>query len=190
VVRLVRRPDLAVPRLAPVRWLTVGTLRLAALSAAIVLIGMAPWRITPYAAGWIALYGFLLLAAAAVAALVSELRALTARLPSAEAVLRGLRHIGLVGLGATFFLAWTLVYLALWWSHPGDAFRGLSGSPRFADFFYYAVSTAFISPPGDIVAHSRGVRSATMIEMLTGFALLAAYLSSFLDWGRRDDRDA
>jgi hypothetical protein len=47
------------------------------------------------------------------------------------------------------------------------------------------VSTALISPPGDIVASSRGVRSATMIEMLTGFALLATYLSSFVDW-RRD----
>ena len=44
------------------------------------------------------------------------------------------------------------------------------------------MSTAFISPPGDIVARSRGVRSATMIEMLTGFGLLATYLSSFVDW--------
>jgi hypothetical protein len=29
---------------------------------------------------------------------------------------------------------------------------------------------------------SRGVRSATMIEMMTAFALLTAYLSSFIDW--------
>jgi len=66
-------------------------------------------------------------------------------------------------------------------------FTGLADKPRFADFFYYAVSTAFISPPGDVLAHSRGARSATMIEMLTAFALLTAYLSSFVDWyGRRD----
>jgi hypothetical protein len=38
------------------------------------------------------------------------------------------------------------------------------------------------SPPGDVVAGSRGARSATMIEMLTLFALLATYLSSFVGW--------
>ena len=67
--------------------------------------------------------------------------------------------------------------------------RGLSSShateplvnPRFADFFYTAVSTAFISPPGDIVAHSRGARAATMIEMLTAFALVTVYAGSFFE---------
>ena len=58
--------------------------------------------------------------------------------------------------------------------------------PRFADFFYYAVSTAFISPPGDVLARSRGARSATMIEMLTAFALLTTYLASFVDWQRHE----
>src|SRR5438093_973408 len=53
-------------------------------------------------------------------------------------------------------------------------------------FFYYAVSTAFVSPPGDVLAHSRGARSATMIEMLSAFALLTAYLSSFVDWHRSE----
>src|SRR5262249_19218248 len=99
-----------------------------------------------------------------------------------------LRHAGLVGLGAAFFLFWTCIYLTLWWRHPETAFRGLDASPRFADFFYYAVSTAFISPPGDILAHSRGARSATMIEMLTGFALLPASPTSFADW-RGESRD-
>jgi hypothetical protein len=78
------------------------------------------------------------------------------------------------------------VYVALWAIHPHEAFRGLGPDPRFADFFYYAVSTAFVSPPGDIVAHSRGARSATMIEMLTGFALLATYLASFSEVVRRE----
>ena len=95
-------------------------------------------------------------------------------------------------LGLAFFLAWTLVYLALWAIHPQEAFTGLGRAPRFADFFYYAVSTAFVSPPGDILAHSRGARSATMIEMLTGFGLLATYLASFADLklqeGARGDR--
>ena len=40
-----------------------------------------------------------------------------------------------------------------------------------------------VNPPGDIVAHSRGARAATMIEMLTGFGVLTAYLSSFIDFG-------
>ena len=66
---------------------------------------------------------------------------------------------------------------------PAEAtFAGLSAHPYFADFFYYAVSTAFIAPPGDIIASSRGARTATMIEMLTGFALVTAYLASLFEW--------
>ena len=105
------------------------------------------------------------------------------------AVLAELRRIGLPLLGLAFFLAWTFVYIALWAVHPDEAFRGLGERPRFADFFYYAVTTAFISPPGDVLAISRGVRSATMIEMMTAFALLTAYVSSFVDWGRSEPRD-
>jgi hypothetical protein len=78
------------------------------------------------------------------------------------------------------------VYIALWVIHPQQAFTGLPDEPRFADFFYYAVCTALISPPGDIFASSRGARSATMIEMLSAFALLTAYLASFVDWQPRD----
>jgi hypothetical protein len=114
---------------------------------------------------------------------LATVRRLATRLPLGQAVLVALRHAGLVGLGTVFFLFWTFLYVALWWRHPHEAFTGLAPAPRFADFFYYAVSTAFISPPGDILAHSRGARSATMIEMMSGFALLAAYLSSFVDWG-------
>lgn len=132
--------------------------------------------------------------AAGAALFVVATRRLAERLPFlsgsqrlADAVFLQLRRIGLPLLGLLFFLFWTFVYVALWAVHPGMAFRGLWPSPRFADFFYYSVSTALISPPGDIIAHSRGVRSATMIEMLTGFAVLTAYLSSFIDWSRRSD---
>jgi hypothetical protein len=104
----------------------------------------------------------------------------------ADGILLEVRRVGLPLLGLGFFLAWTLVYVALWAIHPHEAFRGLGPDPRFADFFYYAVSTAFVSPPGDILAHSRGARSATMIEMLTGFALLATYLASFSEIVRRE----
>jgi hypothetical protein len=93
-----------------------------------------------------------------------------------------LRRTGLPLLGLAFFLVWTIVYVGLWAFDPVHALDGLAPLPRFADFFYYAVSTAFISPPGDIFAKSRGARRATMIEMLTAFALLTAYLSSFVDW--------
>jgi hypothetical protein len=99
------------------------------------------------------------------------------------ALLVALRRIGLVLLAVAFFLFWTLIYIGVWRWHPTGAFHGLPRTPTFSDFFYYAVSTAFVSPPGDIVAASKGARTATMIELLTGTAALAAYLGSFLDFG-------
>jgi hypothetical protein len=175
------RPQLALD--ARPRWLTTGTFRLLGLCAVIVVIGMIPGRLSAYEAGWVGWAGLALVTLGLTGPVLATIRRVAARLPLADALLLALRHAGLVGLGAAFFLFWTFVYLTLWWSHPHEAFTGLAGAPRFADFFYYAVSTAFISPPGDILAHSRGARSATMIEMMTGFALLAAYLSSFVDWG-------
>ena len=178
------RPQLALD--ARPRWLTVGTFRLVGLCAVIVAIGMIPGRLSAYEAGWVGWAGLVLVALALTGPVLATARRLAARLPLADALLLALRHAGLVGLGAAFFLFWTFVYLTLWWSHPAQAFTGLAEAPRFADFFYYAVSTAFVSPPGDVLAHSRGARSATMIEMLTAFALLTAYLSSFVDWHRRE----
>jgi hypothetical protein len=99
------------------------------------------------------------------------------------ALVVALRRVGLVLLALAFFLFWTLIYIGVWRSHPDGAFRGLPHTPTFSDFFYYAVSTGFISPPGDIIAASKGARTATMIELLTGTAALAAYLGSFLDFG-------
>ena len=181
------RPTLPVVRL-PTRpsFLTIGSIRLLLLCAVIVGVGMIPGRLSPTSAGWIALAGLVGVPLAIAVPFLTFVRELAGRLPLATAAMRGINHLGLVGLGAAFFLVWTFVYLSLWWRHPHEAFTGLGTAPRFADFFYYAVSTAFISPPGDILAHSRGARSATMIEMLTGFALLAVYLSSFVDWGRRE----
>jgi hypothetical protein len=167
------------------RFITVGTIRLVLLCGVIVGIGMVRDRLSPYEAGWVALGGLILLPIVIAFPYLAIVRRLASRLTVAEATLAGIRAVGLVGLGAAFFLFWTFVYLALWWAHPEEAFRGLAEAPRFADFFYYSVSTAVISPPGDIFAHSRGTRSATMIEMITGFALLATYLSSFVDF-RRD----
>jgi hypothetical protein len=165
-------------------WLTAGTLRLATLAVFIVAVGMIRTHLT-HGLAW-TLVGFGAgLAGAGIAVLLGATKRLEQHLAipwASEAFVLMLRRIGLPLLGLAFFLAWTLVYVALWALHPDAAFRGLSSSPRFADFFYYAVSTAFISPPGDLLAHSRGVRSATMIEMLTAFALLTAYLSSFVDW--------
>jgi hypothetical protein len=166
------------------RWLTVGTLRLLALCGVIVGIGMLPGHLTRAEAGIIGWTGLAVLGLAVTVPFAAATRRLASRLPVADAVLVVLRHAGLVGLGLAFFLFWTFVYLLLWWRHPVEAFTGLGPRPRFNDFFYTAVSTAFVSPPGDILANSRGARSATMIEMLTGFGLLAAYLSSFLDFGR------
>ena len=47
-----------------------------------------------------------------------------------------------------------------------------------------AILAAFIVAIGMIRTHL--THRATMIEMLTAFALLTAYLSSFVDWHRRE----
>ncbi len=187
---LPRRPSLALAP-APPGWLTIGMLRLAALSLFVVAVGMVRSRLTTGSA-WAVVGVGAGLAVIGLAAMLGATRRLEHRLAipwAAEAFVLVLRRTGLPLLGLAFFLAWTIVYVALWAVHPGQAFTGLPGDPRFADFFYYAVSTALISPPGDIFAASRGARSATMIEMLSSFALLTAYLSSFVDWQRREAAD-
>jgi hypothetical protein len=186
---------LPVARLDPIanadrpNWLSAGLVRLLVLCSFIVLVEMLRPHLSPHSAGLIAIAGAIAVIAGA-AVFVGAARRLAEHLPflsgsqrMADALALQLRRIGLPPLALLFFLFWTFVYLALWAIHPGDAFRGLGSDPRFADFFYYAVSTALISPPGDILAHSRGVRAATMIEMLTGFGVLTAYLSSFIDFG-------
>ncbi len=164
-------------------------IRLLVLCAFIVAVEMLRPHLSPHSAGVIAICGALAVVGGA-AVFVGAARRLSEHLPflsgsqrMADAVVLQLRRIGLPLLALLFFLLWTFVYLALWAIHPEEAFRGLGPDPRFADFFYYSVSTALISPPGDILAHSRGVRAATMIEMLTGFGVLTAYLSSFFDFG-------
>jgi len=186
------RAQLALDRVRPT-WLTGGMIRLAILSAFVVLVGMISSRMTPHDAWIVFGVGAGLAAAGGVVFAAGSLR-LTARLELSHRVVGVLflfRRMGLPLLGLAFFLLWTIVYVGLWAFDPSQSFAGLERLPRFADFFYYAVSTAFISPPGDIFAKSRGARSATMIEMLTAFALLTAYLSSFVDWyGPRREPDA
>lgn len=170
------------------RWLSQGLLRLIVLCVLIVLIEMLRPRLDRHSAAVVCIVAAVVLAAGA-ALFLGVTRRVARRFAFldpghqiADAVAVLLRRTGLPLLGLVFFLAWTVVYLALWAVHPDGAFTGLDSRPRFADFFYYAVSTAFISPPGDIFARSRGVRAATLIEMLTGFGLLSAYLSTFLDF--------
>lgn len=183
-------PRLQAPTLGAARpgWLTAGLLRLGLLGLFVVLVGMVRLHLTRTSAAASA-GAAAVLAGASVAWFLGAARRVAAALPFLEAsqrrtdaVLAQLRRIGLPLLGLAFFLAWAFVYVALWAVHPGSAFAGLPDRPRFADFFYYAVTTAFISPPGDLIAHSRGARTATMIEMLTAFALLTTYVSSFVDW--------
>ncbi len=162
-------------------------IRLATLSLFVVAIGMIRGHLTTTSA-WVVVGIGAGLATVGLAVLLGATQRLERRLAipwAAEAFVLLLRRIGLRLLGLVFFLAWTLVYVALWAIHPEQAFTGLPDEPRFADFFYYAVSTAVISPPGDIFASTRGARSATMIEMISSFALLTVYLSSFVDWHGR-----
>jgi len=174
------------------RWLTRGAIRLGILCLFIVLVDMLSPRLTRHDAGVVALLGFVAIVGGAILFAVAT-RVAASRLGTANpalgpgqrragAVLGLLRHTGLPLLGLVFFLVWTLVFVAAWWFRPDGAFTGLAAEPRFADFFYYAVSTGLISPPGDIIATSRGARSATLIEMITALALLTAYLSSFTDF--------
>lgn len=172
-----------------------GGIRLIALCAFIALVGMLSPRLSPTEAGVAALVGFGAVIAGAVMFTVSahhmdRTDSDAAAVRAVRSALTLVRRIGLPILALLFFLLWTFVYLALYWIHPEDAFTGLpkDADPRFADFFYYSVMTALVSPPGDIIALSRGTRSATMIEMLTGLSLLATYLSSLVELpGRRPD---
>jgi hypothetical protein len=167
--------------------------RLIILCGFIVIVAMLSPRLSPTAAGLVALIGAAGVIAGAIAFTViargvQHLGATSAGLRVAETLLATLRKLGLPILALGFFLLWTFVYLGVYWFHPTEAFTGLvinGQDPRFADFFYYAVMTAFISPPNDVIAASRGARSATLIEMLTGLSLLATYLSSLVDWPSR-----
>src|SRR5439155_17912209 len=156
------------PRVTGELRLTAGMARLAVLAACIVGVGMLRTHLT-HERAWILVGIGAGVAAAGIAVLLGATKRLERHLAipwASEAFLLLLRRIGLPLLGLAFFLAWTLVYVAIWALHPADAFRGLPVAPRFA--------------------HSRGARSATMIEMLTAFALLTAYLSSFVDWHRSE----
>ncbi|MEO9175021.1 MAG: hypothetical protein ABI317_05855 [Gaiellales bacterium] len=164
-------------------------LRLISVCVAVWIVGMLSPRVTPHEAGVVVIVGVLLVVGLVVllgAGTRRILRRLRIRVvdrgvEAAEALLVLVRRIGLLVLALGFFLFWTLVYLGVWWWHPASAFTGLDPHPYFSEFFYYAVSTAFISPPGDILAHSRGARTATMVEIVTGAALLSVYLASFVD---------
>ena len=174
-------------------WLTAGTRHMVVLIGAIVAIEMIPVRLTVERA-WL-LFGVGLVAPVVVGVSFGLLRRVESRVllgsPArlTEAVTKGARHVGLPLLGLAFFGFWTLVYTGLWAFNSTEAFSGVSERPRVADFFYYAVSTAFTSPPEGIVAGSRGVRSATMIELFTALALISVYLSSFVDWQRTRPRN-
>jgi hypothetical protein len=166
-------------------WWFRGGLGLAILIAFIVLVELAPWRLSPRAGWWIVGVGAPPLVIGAVVAfwLAEEREARRlARLAGAsragQAALQVVYQAGLPLLGGAFFLFWTGYYLGAW-AYDQNAFVGLDARPRFADFFYYAVKTAFLSPPDDIVAHTRGARAGTMIELLAGIGLLSAFLSRF-----------
>lgn len=170
-------------------------IRLIALCAFIALVGMLSPRLGSGGAGAVAAVGFAAVIAGGIAFAVAahhvdRTGSSSGAVRAVQAALVILRRLGLPLLALAFFLLWTFVYLALYAVHPDAAFTGLpkDASPRFADFFYYSVMTALVSPPGDIIAASRGTRSATMIEMLTGLSLLATYLSSLVDLpGRKSD---
>jgi hypothetical protein len=164
-------------------------LRLLSVCLAVWVVGMLSPRVTPHEAGVTVavgvaiVIGLVVLLGAGTRRILRRLRIgfVDRGVAAAEALLVLVRSIGLLVLSLGFFLFWTLVYLGVWWWHPASAFTGLDPHPYFSEFFYYAVSTAFISPPGDILAHSRGARTATMVEIVTGAALLSVYLASFVD---------
>jgi hypothetical protein len=191
LVRITLRP-LSRPS-GPLGRLPASVWRVALLCVFIVIVGMLPWRLTPSDAGRVVLICGIVTALGAVSLVGATKRIfdqMVVRTDSArivDAVRHLVRMLGLPLLALGFFLFWTFVYVGLWWYRPMGSFSGISARPYFADFFYYSVGTALISPPGDIIAVSRGVRTATMIELLTGFALLTAWLATLLQVRRGDD---
>jgi hypothetical protein len=180
------------------RRLPASIARLGLLCLFIVIVGMIRPRLTQDAAGWL-LLGCGLVTFAGAAAFFVATRRVAAHMPLmagslriVDAVLFLIRRTGLPLLALAFFLFWTFVYLGLWWFRPDGSFQGIGGAenPRFADFFYYAVMTALTSPPEAIAPLSRGARSATMIEILTGLALLTTYVSSLFEFRRQRSRAA
>lgn len=163
----------------------------------IVAIGMVRPRLSPDEAGWL-LLGFGALTLAAGAAFLVATWRVAESLPLlagsrrlVDAILVVARRTGLPLLALGFFLFWTFVYVGLWWYRPEESFEGIgdAGDPLFADFFYYAVMVALTSPPEGIAPLSRGARSATMIEILTGLALLTTYVSSLVQLRRRQSSE-
>ena len=172
--------------------LSAGPGRLLLLCLFIVLVGMLRPRFDSHQAGWLLVGGGLVVSLGAAGFLLATRRTAVA-LPGgelgrrvADAALTNVRRTGLPFLALGFFVFWTFVAIGLWWFNPDASFTGLDDRPRFADFFYYAVTTALVSPPEDIVPISRGARTAQMIEMLTGFGLLATYITSLVEFRRRD----
>lgn len=165
----------------------------ALLCAGIVAITMLPIRIHDGDGRWFALFALGgitgIVALLAVAQRLAHRSSFSLGQALARMLRTGTRRLGLPLVGLVFFVVWTAVYITLWLVHPEEAFVGLAPAPRIADFFYYAVSAALLATPQDIVATSRGARAATLIEMLTGFAVLATYLSSFVNWRDEGSRD-
>ena len=167
--------------------------RLGLLCLCIVAIGMIRPRLSEEAAGWLLLACGLVTIGAVVAfffatrRIASHLPLMAGSFRIVDAILELVRRTGLPLLALAVFLFWTFVYLGLWWFRPDDSFVGIGDaeSPRFSDFFYYAVMVALTSPPEGIVPISRGARSATMIEILTGLALLTTYVSSLFELRRQ-----
>ena len=158
VVGAVRRyvPSLATGFSHRPGWLREGALRLLAVCFALLVLGMLSPRIDPDDAGRIVFFGAVI-AGACVAGFVVLTRRTIQRLDipylsagavRAEGILLALRQVGILLLALAFFVFWTFVYIGVWWYRPESAFRGLSRpDPYLSEFFYYAVSTAFVSPP-------------------------------------------
>ena len=93
---------------------------------------MASPRIEPGDAGLVVLIGVLLLVGGGVGFYVYG-QSLSQRAGEhARPTLGALRHTGLPLLGLVFFLAWTILYIGVWWVRPDGAFTGLAahrGSP-------------------------------------------------------------
>ena len=168
-----------------------GALRLLAACVAIWVLGMFSPEITPNTATIVLIIGWSIIGLIVLVLAIGTRRVVAAARRAAARRRRGARHRARAGAAQGGHRAARARVLPLL---DADLHRrlalasrrrlqGLPPTPTFSDFFYYAVSTGFISPPGDITALSKGARTATMIELLTGTAALAAYIGSFIDFG-------
>jgi hypothetical protein len=101
------------------------------------------------------------------------------------------RLFGRPAIALAFFLAAMLLHMLVWSTDPtscpatperscAGAYYGAGTDPTPGDFLYFAVNTAFVNLPPDLLAASRLAHAAVVVELLAGVAIVTAFAQKFL----------